>query len=240
MNLKKIIKLFCSGNVCVTGLRGTGKDLLFGNVITRLKKPYISNLNYSDDDLYQELDLQRLDAGKNTFKNFINHNIKYYDFDYIKGSDIYISDAGIYFPSQHCGELNKMYPYFATYQALSRQISHNNVHVNVQNLNRLWDKIREQSDIYIRCIKTIYLFGWVIQSVVVYDKYDACVNRVKPLKMKVPLFADKNTKQHVKMYIDNFQVQNGSIKQYTLIYKNKSKHDTYYFEKMMKEGEKND
>ena len=50
MSLKNILKLFKNGNVCVTGLRGTGKDVLFGNVIYRLFTknhiPYISNLDY--------------------------------------------------------------------------------------------------------------------------------------------------------------------------------------------------
>ena len=45
MRFKRIIRYFKRGNVCVTGLRGTGKDLLMGNVIARRKKNYVSNLN---------------------------------------------------------------------------------------------------------------------------------------------------------------------------------------------------
>ena len=46
MLFQKIRKLFKKGSVCVTGLRGTGKDLLMSNVVVRNKKPYISNIDY--------------------------------------------------------------------------------------------------------------------------------------------------------------------------------------------------
>ena len=42
MLFSSVIRLFKRGNVCVTGLRGTGKDLLMSNVVVRRKKPYIS------------------------------------------------------------------------------------------------------------------------------------------------------------------------------------------------------
>ena len=47
MGIRKIIKLFENGNVNVTGLRGTGKDVLFSNVIARRKSKYISNVDYN-------------------------------------------------------------------------------------------------------------------------------------------------------------------------------------------------
>lgn len=39
MNMRKILKLFDSGNVCVVGLRGCGKDMLFANVVARQNNP---------------------------------------------------------------------------------------------------------------------------------------------------------------------------------------------------------
>ena len=49
MGLRKIIKMFESGCVSVSGMMGTGKDLLMGNVIMRRKRPYVSNMNYGGD-----------------------------------------------------------------------------------------------------------------------------------------------------------------------------------------------
>lgn len=238
--LKKIIKMFESGNVCITGLRGTGKDLLTSNIIVRRNEPYVANIDYTKGVNYQTLDFNLLDIGKTNYKDFINGIVNYYEYPYIIGSDIYISDVGVYFPSQYCNELNRDYKHFALYQALTRQVSHNNIHINVQNLNRAWDKIREQSDIYIRCNNCIVIGKLVIQSITIYDKYDSAVNRVKPCRISVPLFADKITKQNAKIYIDNFINQHGMVKNKLLIYINKSNYDTYHFEKLLKGGKEND
>lgn len=234
MRFKKVICMFKSGNVCVTGLRGTGKDLLFGNVIVRRKSDYVSNLNYGGK--FHEADFSKLDCGKNTYKEFISGNLNYYSYPYPIGSDIYISDCGIYFPSQYCSQLNNQYGYMATYQALSRQVSHNNFHVNAQNLNRVWDKIREQSDMYIRCRACIYIFGLVIQFITIYDKYESAVNRVKPCRVHVPLF-NPQAKMQARTHLDTFHNTHGLVRNRVLLYINRSKHDTYYFEKLLK-GEK--
>lgn len=232
-NFKKVYKLFLQGNVCVTGLRGTGKDLLFGNIIVRRDEPYVSNLDYGGE--FHLADFSKLDCGGNVYTDFLSQAVKPYVYPYPSGSDVYVSDAGIYFPSQYCSQLNNKFGSIATYQALSRQVSHNNFHFNTQNLNRVWDKIREQSDIYIRCRKCVYLFGFVFQSVTLYDKAQSCVDRVRPCRVKVPLF-NKQAKMNAQIYKDQFFNTHGTVTDKLLFYRNKSGHDTYYFEKMMKGG----
>lgn len=237
MFFRGIVKLFESGNVCVTGLRGTGKDVLFGSVIGRRRADYVSNLDYTNGKGYNELDFDKINAGRNTWENLLKGDPYYYEYPYPMGSDIYLSDAGIYLPAQYCSELNKRYPYLPTYMALSRQVSHNNFHFNSQNLNRVWDKIREQSDIYIRCKRCVVLFGlFVIQYVVLYDKYDSCVARVEPCRVRVPILAMPARRQQAEMYVDNFRNQHGKVEGHWLFYINRSKHDTYYFEKLFKNG----
>lgn len=241
MRIRKIIRMFESGNVCVCGLRGTGKDVLTGNVIARRKKPYISNLDYTKGVDRFELDFSKIDVGKNTYKNLLQGKPYYYKFPYPSGTDIYISDAGIYLPAQYCNELNKQYPHLPTYFALSRQVSHNNIHVNVQHLGRVWDKIREQSDLYIRCRRCKVLFGKIVfQKITLYDKYQSALDRVEPCRIHVPLLAKKEVKQNAELYLDKFRNTYGSIKTRWLIYWNRSSHDTYYFEKLFEQGEKND
>lgn len=240
MRFKKIIKLFESGNVCVTGLRGTGKDMLMSNVVVRRNQEYVSNVSYGGK--FNELDIEKLNCGRNDYRNFIANKLNYYKYPYPIGSDVYISDVGIYFPSQYCNELNRDYKYLPTYFALSRQVSHNNVHINVQNLNRAWDKIREQSDIYIRCRRCIVIpkINIVIQVVTLYDKYQSCLDRVEPCKISVPILAKREVKQQAEMYLDKFRNTYGTIQTRLLIYKNKSNYDTYYFEKLLERGEKNE
>lgn len=225
MRFKKIIRLFKRGNVCVTGLRGTGKDVLFGNVIARRYEDYVSNLDYGG--FYHVLDLEKMNL-KNSYKEFISGNVNQFIWGYPDGADVYLSDAGVYFPSQYCNELNKAYPGVISYQALSRQVSLNNFHMNAQNLNRCWDKLREQSDIYIRCRYCFVFLGFVIQGITIYDKYQSCVDRVNPCRVHVPLF-NAPARMQAKTYRDNFFNVHGSVKNRFLLYRNKSKHNTLAF-----------
>lgn len=228
MFFRKITKIFESGNVCVTGLRGCGKDMLISNVVARRKQPYVSNIDYGGE--YYPLDFGNIDCGKNTFRNFISGKLGKYTFPYPMGSDIYISDVGVYLPSQYSSELDRAYPYLATYQALSRQVSRNNVHINCQHLGRAWNKLREQSDLYITCNRCVVLFGGrlVIQKVTLYDKYESCLNRVRPCRVRKPLL-NREARTQSEIYLDTFYNQHGKVKSHWLIYRNKGHYDTHYF-----------
>lgn len=230
MRFRKIIQLFNKGNVCVTGLCGTGKDMLFSNVIARRKSPYVSNIDYGG--YYLKLDFEAIDCGKNTWQDFMSGNVKPYVYPYPNNAHVFLSDAGVYTPAQYCNELNKKYPYLATFQALIRHVSYGGAwfHTNCQNLNRVYDKIREMSDTYIRCTFCKVLFGGrvVLQRVTLYDKYESCLNRVKPCRIRVP-WRDKEAQMSARIYRDNFYNQHGTVKTRWLIYRNKSKYNTHHF-----------
>lgn len=229
--MRKIIKLFQSGNVCVCGLRGRGKDMLFSNVVVRRGLPYVCNTNYGGDHIpFNPMDY---DCGGNTYESFLNSKLYRYQYPHKDGTDIYIADAGIYFPSQYCGDLNKRYGYISTFMALSRHLGECNVHFNVQNLNRVWDKIREQSDIYIMCNWCKVFFGkLVIERVTIYENYDSAVNRVPPYRApRVRMNSDR--KMNLHMDKQKYRIAHGEIKQRTLIYINKSSYDTRVFKTML-------
>lgn len=232
--MKKILKLFSVGNVCVFGLRGRGKDMLMSNVVIRRSLPYVSNVDYGGSHF--PLDMSEFDCGGNTYDNFINGQIHPYVYPYADGVDIYISDVGVYFPAQYCNELNKKYGHFSTFMALSRQLGECNVHFNVQNLNRAWDKIREQSDLYICCNWCRVFFGkYVLQKVTLYEKYESAVNRVPPYKNpSVRLNSDR--KLQLALAKQNYRISHGDIKPMILFYKNKSNYNTRVFKEMMDPG----
>lgn len=229
--MKKIIKLFEAGNVCVCGLRGRGKDMLFANVAVRRGLPYVANIDYGGDHIH--FDPLNYTCGGNTYDNFIDGNIRPYIYPHEDGTDIYVSDAGIYFPAQYCKELNKKYGFLSTFMALSRQLGECNFHFNVQNLNRVWDKIREQSDIYIMCNICKVFFGkWVLQRVTVYEKYESAVDRVPPYRApRIRLNNDR--KLNLAMEKQRYRTAHGDIKVYTLLYRNKSTYDTRQFKKIL-------
>lgn len=242
MGIRKIIKMFENGNVCVVGLRGRGKDMLFANVTARRGLEYVCNTNYKakgkngSKAKFLPLELEKLDCGKNTYKNFISGELTKYVFPYADGTDIYIADCGVYFPSQYCNELNKQYPYFPVFMALSRHLGKCNVHFNVQNLNRCWDKIREQSDQYILCRRCIVIFGIVLQWVTVYEKYDSCANRVPPFKMRLGTFSKKEMKNLLEIEKMKYSLQYGEIKRVFLCYRNLSDYNTRIFKEMLENG----
>lgn len=242
MGLRKIIKLFESGNVCVCGLRGRGKDVLFGNVVVRRGLPYVSNVNYCNQ--FIPFVPKEYNLGGNTYQNFLNNEIKYYEFPRADGTDIYVSDAGVYFPSQYSGQLDHKYPYFAGFSALTRQLGLCNFHFNAQNLERVWNKFREQSDIYIMCNFCRFPFArtqipWirdiVIQKVTIYEKYQSAVDRVPPYRApKVRLNADR--KFSLQQDKQRYTISYGEIKPMLLIYRNKSSFDTRIFRSMLLNG----
>ena len=234
MRFKKIIRMFENGNVCITGLRGTGKDLLMSNVVVRRKDPYVSNIDYGG--FFAPLDFDKISLGENTYQEFISGNVFHYEFPYARGSDIYISDVGVYLPSQYCNELNRDYKYLPAYMALSRQVSHNNFHINVQNLNRAWDKIREQSDIYILCRKCFYFKGFVLQFITIYDKYQSAVDRQKPLRLPMPLFSNKETRMLRRIQLAQYEAAHGTIDNRILLYRNRSSYNTRQFNEILKGG----
>ena len=240
MNLRKLYKrYFKKGNVCVTGLRGCGKDMLFGNIVARSTSKYISNIDYNvKKSKYYRFCPSALRIGS-TYEDFIGGSCREFTYTYPIKADYYLSDIGVYFPSQYNGELNKKFKDIPVFMALSRHIAECNVHINVQNLNRAWDKIREQSDTYIKCNWCRVLFGrLVVQSITVYDKYESCLNRVEPFRaLRPPLLAHGTNRGQYQVkneeLLRGFKERNGSVRKYTLIYFNKSKYDTLQFRKIL-------
>ena len=228
--MRKIIKLFEEGNVSVCGLRGKGKDMLMANVVIRRDKPYVSNTDYGGK--FIRFDPELLNC-KNTWRNFMAGKLNHYEYPYDDGVDIYLGDGGVYMPSQYQAELCKEYGHVPIYMAISRHLGDCNFHYNVQNLNRMWDKIREQSDTYIRCVGCKVLFKkLVFQRVIIYEKYESAVNRVPPFWLKRPWF-NPDRMQTWEIQRQNYEIAHGSVKPRILIYFNKSNYNTRIFKEML-------
>lgn len=234
MTIRKVKKLFERYSVSVSGPKGSGKDLLTTNVIARRKKPYISNVDCGGK--FYPLEYSKLDCGGNTYQNFITGQVNRYVFPYPDGTDVYISDAGIYFPAQYNGELNRFYRELPTFMAVSRHLGDCRVHINSQNPQRTWDKIREQNDYFLRCRRSFVLFGKIcITLFTTYDKYESALARVRPCRVRVPLF-NRQAQMNARIYRDQFYNAHGEVKDHICIYWNKSKYDTRFFRKLLSEG----
>lgn len=228
--MRRIIRLFKTGNVSVCGLKGAGKDMLFANVVMRRDKPYISNTNYGGD--FIKFDPDQLNP-RNTWRSFMTGKLNRYVYPFEDGIDFYIADGGVYMPSQFQGELCKEYGHIPVFMALSRHLGEANVHYNVQNLNRMWDKIREQSDTYIRCCWCkVFFKKLVIQKVIIYEKYESAVNRVPPFRLSRPLI-NRDRMQRWEIQKSSYDIAHGSVRPRILIYFNKSNYNTRVFKEML-------
>ena len=229
-----VLSLFKKGNVQVAGLRGSGKDLLFSFVVNARKKPYISNVNYTPGNKrikYYPLDFSQLDVN-NTWSDLLSGNVKQYEFPYPDGTDVYISDAGVYLPSWDCNRVQKVFPSFPLYMALSRHLGENNIHTNAQAILRPWDKIREQGDVYILCRKSRVWFGRFAKiKLTVYSKVESCAAHVRPF----PVMFGKDA----KMSRVNYMASYGRIQDFTIRFiLPKKAYDTRIFKQILKDGEK--
>lgn len=233
MRLRTIMYMFKRGNVSISGKRGRGKDMLTANVIARRGKPYISNVDYGGEHIPFEYD--KINVGENTYKDFMRGTLKPYVYPYQDGIDIYLSDAGLYFPAHYCNDLNKEYKSLPTFFALSRQLGLTNIHTNSQALGRVWDKIREQSDLYIVALRCYVVCGFVFQKVGIFERYESA-ERVQPrLRLPHPIFESKREKLARRTALEEYRAQHGQIRYGWLVYRNKSTYDTRAFKKMLEE-----
>lgn len=222
-----VLQQFRDGNVIVYGRKGKGKDLLFSAVIHKRKGKHYSNIYYNDKT--EIIPLYNLRAGNNTYANFIFDKLEKFDLVFDEKTDIYISEAGLNFPCQYNNELNKRYPSFPIYYALSRHLTNSNIHCNTQSLSRPWDKLREQADSYIRCMKTIkWLPFFFFVKVRVYDEYEDAKNNLAPLSMRI--FDSREGKALREIERSN----RGNIREYWLPIRKKHVHyDTRYFRSVL-------
>lgn len=235
MRLKKIVKLFETRGVCVVGQRGRGKDLLMSNVVVRRGVPYVSNIDYTQDENYRPYCYSDIDIN-NSFRNFTEGTITPYTYPYGDGVDIYLSDAGVYFPSQYNEQLNKLYPSLPSFFALSRHLGDCSVHFNAQNLNRVWDKIREQCDTFINCdfvFKPLVKLGIVVQRVTIYDKPQSCIDKVEPFLVPRPFLAIGQKRLDWEIERARYRQQYGNVERRWFVYVNKSTYDSRRFKTML-------
>ena len=229
VNKNELYTLSKQGNLIVFGKKRKGKDLIFNAIINKNKNKVYSNIQFNKD----KCDILELhDTNLNlTYKEFIEDKIEKINVEDIKFEsfrDYFLSDGGIYLPSQEQGTLCKEYKSLPILYALSSQVFKMNIHVNTQSLNRVWDKLREQADTYIKALKTIKIGSFFITKYRLYDKYQSAENdlRVYPTH----LFTSKESKAQE----ENYYAMHGLIKECFIIqHKNNIKYDTNAFRKII-------
>ncbi len=222
-----ILDAFNKNNVIVYGKKGCGKDLLFNYVINKRKRRCRSNIQFNDKYCIKTpinyLELEDID-----FIRLIENNVIPIKKTLEEKVDYFLSDAGIYLPSQFSSYLDKKYKSFPIVYALSRHLAQMNIHLNTQALERPWNKIREQADTYIRCVRTFKILGFRIIRMYVYDKYDSAKSNLLPFK------ASGLASKQKKALKEQFKATNGIIRTcYIIQFKRSIKYDTRAFHKII-------
>jgi len=224
LNVRFLLKTFRSCNVIVFGKKGTGKDLLFQKVINRRKEKCHANIPYGV--LNDIVAISKLSVAPNTFKEVIEGSTVTVPRLFNDKEDFYISDAGIYLPSQYDSQLDKLYPSFPIFYALSRHLYDCNVHVNTQYLGRVWKKLREQADAYIMANGVVSLPFCLLCKFRYYERYQSADQQLAPMG-KALMNSYNKAERNV------LEAQNGIIKDgFYLILKKNIHYDTRYFEKV--------
>lgn len=225
------VSCFERGNCIVSGHKGNGKDLFFSYVINKRKKPHYSNIWYNKQT--EILDPKAFNIDPNTYRDFLNGTVKVIPKTLKENMDYYLSDGGVFMPSTYQGDLVKLYPSLPLMYALQRHLLNSNFHANVQNLPRLWDKLREQADYYFFCTQSKRLIGrWFIQKIRYYETYEAASQNVLPFKVDRRLIISNDKRQLALKH--QFDAQNGQVRYlYILNHLPKEHYDTRHFHKVV-------
>ena len=233
LNNQFVVKKFEKNNTIVFGAKGNGKDLLFQLVIKKRNVPYMATQDYGYQ--YIKTSIKDLNLDPNTFETLIEGNItlskKHYNWE---GHDFYISDGGIYLPSQYDYLLSKLYPSFPIVYATSRHTYNLNIHVNTQALSRVWIKVREQADSYFKMRGAVSIGKYLFLKVRYYSEYKSADAGIMP--MVNPGLASKNNMLYSTtpaMMKAQFESMNGIVKDMLCVIKKKHiKYDTRHFHKL--------
>lgn len=220
-----VVKGFEHGNTIVDGHKGKGKDLVFQYVINKRKKPYYANIDYGGE--HTNISCREISIEPNTYDNFINDNVTPIKRQFVENKDFYISDGGIFLPSYADSTLHKTYKSMPLFYPMSRHISNSNVHVNIQNMARLWKPLREQADFFVHVKGRLRLPGFILVHANTYDKAESAEKCLEPLK-------GRWFNQYSKAEVDIYKAEHGEIKSgWLIIRKKRIKYDTRAFEKII-------
>lgn len=231
---KTIIRAFRKGNVIVTGHKGHGKDLLFSYVINKRENAKKPEYCYASQKYTEATEIKMpadFNIYPNTYENFLNNKINIVKKTLEEKKDYYLSDAGLYLPSTYQGELIKKYPSLPLFYATQRHLLDSNFHINVQNIERLWDKLREQADYYIECCTCMKIpfTKTFIQKMIYYERYNAAKERVRPFVVDRNIIRKDKTQKALKK---DFESKYGLVKYVYILNKLPETHyDTREFHK---------
>lgn len=237
---------FAKQNITVFGGKGKGKSSLFSTMIylDRKNKP-LSSIPFQYSEVVEPKEYFN-SISPNTYKEMIDDKITIVNKNKEwEGRTYFDDDSGIKYPSHEDKKLTDKYASMALFIPIQRHLYNSNTVLNVQDIDRVWIKIREmQVDGY---IKALGINGWswlwhqipFIRNYVrikfrYYENHNSAEQGMLPFS-KLGLVNEGISPLYLTSGAatkEVYEAQNGVIKDYAVwVLKKNIQYDTRYYHK---------
>lgn len=221
----RLLKDVTQDSLIIFGKKGKGKTLLCSEIDRRAKNGCLSNTDFKHKKSGQ-IAIKDISIEPNTWEDILNGKIIKIEKKEFEGKPIIIDDAGLYLPNYADSMLKKLYPSMPPAFAVWRHLYNAPIHINSQDVERVWKLLREQQSGCIQCRKTVHIgpFGFV--HCTYYDKIAAAAQGLLPMKETI---LNKFNAAEVNTY----KATNGLIKDFLIFAPTwRNKYDSRYFHKV--------
>lgn len=205
----KLLKDVSQDSLIIFGKKGKGKTLLCSEIDRRSKTGCLSNTDFRHKKS-SVIKIADISVKPNTWEDVLEGNIeKIEKNDEWEGKPVIIDDAGVYLPNFADSMLKRKYPSMPIAFAVWRHLYNAPIHINSQDVQRVWKLLREQQAGCIQCRKTVHIgpFGFI--HCTYYDKIASADAGLLPMKKTI---LNKFNAAEVNQY----EANNGTIKDFLI------------------------
>lgn len=221
----KLLKEVSQDSLIIYGKKGKGKTLLCSEIDRRAPNGCLSNGDFKHKKS-QEINIADISVAPNTWEDILEGKIseieKHEDWE---GKPIIIDDAGIYLPNFADSMLKRKYPSMPIAFAVWRHLYNAPIHINSQDVERVWKLLREQQSGCIQCRKTIHIGPLGFIHCTYYDKIASASAGLLPMKKTI-------LNKYNAAEVNQYEANNGLIKDFLIFAPTwRNKYDSRWFHK---------
>lgn len=220
---RRYLKEVSKDSLIVFGKKGKGKTLLFSEMSRCCKKGYLSTTDFVHKEQII-IPYKALNIDPNTWESILEGKISKIDkVPEWEGKPVFLDDAGVYLPNFADSMLKKEYPSLPISYAVWRHLYNAPIHINSQDVERVYKMLREQADGYIKVRGVRWLFGLGFIRCTYYDNIASAKASLAPMRHR--LFNKYSSAE-----LDEFRALHGEIKDFLIFAPCwRNRYDSRYF-----------
>lgn len=216
------LKKIKEDSLIVFGKKGKGKTLLFSEMTRMDKKGFLSNTDFKRKK-GTIINPGEITVKPNTWESVLNGDYCKIEKKEWESKPVYLDDAGIFFPNFADSLLKRSYPSMPIAFAVWRHLYNAPIHINSQDVNRVWKMLKEQQNGAIQCRKTVRIGPFAFIHCTYYSHLESAAKELLPMKETI---FNKYNKAELNLYNAN----NGIIKDFVIFAPTwRNKYDSRYF-----------